>query len=101
MDEYYDTQESVDPMRKEQIRALMLEKLDAYLSSHTLEAKLPESIVGSNIVPRSLLESVSNSISIPLSDAPVENGMGFFLFKNVLLSIDYCRLNYIFFFFIT
>ena len=73
-DEYYASQDTVDPNRKEQLRALMLEKLDAYLSSHTLEAKLPQSIVGSSIVPRSLLETVPNSISIPLSDSPVENG---------------------------
>ncbi|CAB0043802.1 unnamed protein product [Trichogramma brassicae] len=30
----------------------MLEKLDSYLSSHTLEARLPRAIVDSDIVPR-------------------------------------------------
>lgn len=47
-DEYYPPQyNAVDPARKELLRSLMLEKLDAYLSSHQLEAKLPEAIAGS------------------------------------------------------
>lgn len=73
-DEYISSQYSVDPTRKEQIRSLMLEKLDSYLSSHQLEAKLPESIVGSDIVPRTLVESVPRSISVPLTDSPNGNG---------------------------
>lgn len=64
----------VDPARKELLRSLMLEKLDSYLSTHRLEAKLPEAIVGSNIVPRSLVESVPKSLTIPLSDS--SNGEG-------------------------
>jgi hypothetical protein len=74
VENYYEAQSSVDPARKEQLRSLMLEKFDSYLSSHILEAKLPEAIVSSNIVPRSLIESVPKSISIPLSDSPNGNG---------------------------
>ncbi|XP_011505143.1 PREDICTED: uncharacterized protein LOC105367967 [Ceratosolen solmsi marchali] len=77
IENYYETQSSVDPIRKEQLRSLMLEKLDSYLSSHILEAKLPEEIVSSDIVPRSLIESVPKTISIPLSDSPNGNGRGF------------------------
>ena len=74
-EEYYPTQyDSVDPARKELVRSLMLEKLDAYLSSHQLEAKLPEAIVGSNIVPRSLVDSMPRSLTVPLSDS--SNGQG-------------------------
>lgn len=80
LDEYYAAQGTVDPKRREQLRSLMLEKLDAYLSSHTLEAKLPDAIVGSSIVPRSLLESVPKSVSIALSDTPYESGGFFFSF---------------------
>ncbi|XP_058793630.1 uncharacterized protein LOC131665621 [Phymastichus coffea] len=76
-DEFLASQDSVDPKRREQLRSLMLEKLDTYLASHTIEAKLPEAIIGSNIVPRSLIETVPKSISIPLSDAPNGNGRGF------------------------
>lgn len=75
-DEYLTAQDAVDPKRREQLRSLMLEKFDAYLASHTLEAKLPEAIVGSDIVPRSLVDSVPKSISIPLSDSA--NGSGKF-----------------------
>lgn len=60
--------EGVDPARKELLRSLMLEKLEAYLGSHRLEAKLPEAIAGSNIVPRSFIESVPQSLSVPLTD---------------------------------
>ena len=70
----------VDPARKELLRSLMLEKLDTYLSSHRLEAKLPEAIVGSNIVPRSLIDSVPRSLSIPLSDT--SNGQGTYNRRN-------------------
>ena len=74
-DEYYTAQGApVDPKRREQLRSLMLEKLDSYLASHTLEAKLPEAITGSNIVPRSLVESVPSSVSVPLSDSTNGNG---------------------------
>ncbi|XP_031786259.1 uncharacterized protein LOC100118417 [Nasonia vitripennis] len=76
-DEYISAQDAVDPKKREQLRSLMLEKFDAYLASHTLEAKLPEAIVGSNIVPRSLVDSVPKSISIPLSDSPNGSGRGF------------------------
>lgn len=68
-DEYLSVQNNVDSNKREQLRSLMLEKLDNYLASHNLEAKLPEEISGSNIVPRSLIESVPNKVSIPLSDA--------------------------------
>lgn len=74
-EEYYPTQyDSVDPARKELLRSLMLEKLDAYLSSHQLEAKLPEAIAGSDIVPRSLVDSMPTSLTVPLSDS--SNGQG-------------------------
>ncbi|KAK1122777.1 hypothetical protein K0M31_009219 [Melipona bicolor] len=74
-EEYYPSQyDSVDPARKELLRSLMLEKLDVYLSSHQLEAKLPEAIVGSNIVPRSLVDSMPRSLTVPLSDS--SNGQG-------------------------
>ncbi|XP_008548254.1 uncharacterized protein LOC103571757 [Microplitis demolitor] len=69
--------EGVDPKKKELLRSLMLEKLDSYLSSHRLEAKLPEAIVGSNIVPRSLIESVPRSLSVSLSDSSSGQGRGF------------------------
>lgn len=75
-EDYYPAQyESVDPARKELLRSLMLEKLDAYLSSHQLEAKLPEAVVGSNIVPRSLVDSMPRSLTVPLSDSS-DNGQG-------------------------
>ncbi|KAI4491524.1 hypothetical protein M0804_002916 [Polistes exclamans] len=77
-EEYYPTKyDIVDPARKELLRSLMLEKVDAYLSSHTLEAKLPEAIVGSNIVPRSLVENVPKSLTVPLSDSSSGQGRGF------------------------
>lgn len=75
-EDYYPAQyDSVNPARKELLRSLMLEKLDAYLSSHQLEAKLPEAIVGSNIVPRSLVDSMPRSLTVPLSDTS-SNGQG-------------------------
>ncbi|XP_076241428.1 DUF1676 domain-containing protein Osi18 [Calliopsis andreniformis] len=77
-DEYYPSQyDSVDPARKELLRSLMLEKLDAYLSSHTLEAKLPEAIAGSNIVPRALVDNMPTSLTVPLSDSSNGQGRGF------------------------
>nr|XP_003705508.1 PREDICTED: uncharacterized protein LOC100881060 [Megachile rotundata] len=77
-EEYYPSQyDSVDPARKELLRSLMLEKLDAYLSSHQLEAKLPEAIAGSNIVPRSLVDSMPRSLTVPLSDSSNGQGRGF------------------------
>ncbi|XP_015123807.1 uncharacterized protein LOC107045914 [Diachasma alloeum] len=81
--EDYSQYEGVDPDRKELLRSLMLEKLDAYLASHKLEAKLPEAIAGSNIVPRSLVDSVPKSLSIPLSD--VSNGQGRGFVKKVMI----------------
>ncbi|XP_076759408.1 DUF1676 domain-containing protein Osi18 [Xylocopa sonorina] len=76
--DYYPPQyDSVDPARRELLRSLMLEKLDAYLSSHQLEAKLPEAIVGSNIVPRSLVDSMPRSLTVPLSDSSNGQGRGF------------------------
>ncbi|KAL7296232.1 hypothetical protein TKK_0010767 [Trichogramma kaykai] len=78
VDEFeYSSQDSIELSKRKFLRALMLEKLDSYLSSHTLEARLPRAIVDSDIVPRSLVESVPTSIAVPLSDAPVENGRGF------------------------
>lgn len=53
---------------------MMLEKLDDYLSSHYVEARLPETIIGSDIVPRSLIDNVPRSVSVPLTDSP--NGQG-------------------------
>ncbi|XP_066581964.1 uncharacterized protein [Prorops nasuta] len=77
-EEYYPSQyDFVDPARRELLRSLMLEKVDSYLSSHSLEAKLPEAIVGSNIVPRSLVEGVPKSLNIPLSDSSTTEGRGF------------------------
>ncbi|XP_003401376.1 uncharacterized protein LOC126924420 [Bombus affinis] len=77
-EEYYPPQyDSVDPARKELLRSLMLEKLDAYLSSHQLEAKLPEAIVGSNIVPRALVDTMPRSLTVPLSDSSNGQGRGF------------------------
>lgn len=64
----------VDPARKEQLRSLMLEKLDSFLASHRLEARLPKSIVGSDVVPRALLDSVPRSVTVPLTDSPNGNG---------------------------
>ncbi|XP_043265994.1 uncharacterized protein LOC122405376 [Colletes gigas] len=77
-EEYYPSQyDSVDPARSELLRSMMLEKLDAYLSSHQLEAKLPEAIAGSNIVPRSLVENMPTSLTVPLSDSSNGQGRGF------------------------
>ena len=73
-EEVYISQAAVDPDRKEALRSLMLEKLDAYLSSHYLEAKLPKAIESSNIVPRSFIESVPKSINVPLTDESNGNG---------------------------
>lgn len=74
VEEYYHQYDTADPTRRELLRSLMLEKLDAYLSSHQLEAKLPEAIAGSNIVPRALIESVPSSLAVPLADAQVAQG---------------------------
>lgn len=66
--------DSADPSKRKFLRTLMLETLDAYLSSHQLEAKLPDAIAGSNIVPRSLVDSMPRSLTVPLSDS--SNGQG-------------------------
>ncbi|XP_015585293.1 uncharacterized protein LOC107263023 [Cephus cinctus] len=68
---------SVDPARRELLRSLMLEKLDAFLSSHRLEAKLPEAIAASKIVPRALVDGVPSSLSVPLADSTSTEGRGF------------------------
>lgn len=70
-DEHYP---SADPAKKEMFRSLMLEKLDNYLLNHHLEIKLPQAIVESNIVPRSLVDSVPKSLSVPLLDATQGEG---------------------------
>lgn len=68
--DYYAAQhDAEDPSKRKLLRTLMLEKLDAYLSSHQLEAKLPEAIVGSNIVPRSLVDSMPKRLTVPLTDS--------------------------------
>jgi len=64
----------IDPSKRKFLRTLMLEKIDAYLSNHQLEAKLPAAIVGSNIVPRSLINSMPKNLTIPLNDS--SNGQG-------------------------
>ncbi|KYM94420.1 PREDICTED: uncharacterized protein LOC108781347 [Cyphomyrmex costatus] len=69
--------DAADPSKRKLLRTMMLEKLDAYLSSHQLEAKLPEAIVESSIVPRSLVDSMPKSLTIPLSDSSNEQGRGF------------------------
>ncbi|XP_011703632.1 PREDICTED: uncharacterized protein LOC105459375 [Wasmannia auropunctata] len=69
--------DDADPSKRKLLRTLMLEKLDAYLSSHQLEAKLPAAIVGSNIVPRSLVDSMPKSLTIPLNDSSNGQGRGF------------------------
>ncbi|XP_011646080.1 uncharacterized protein LOC105432816 [Pogonomyrmex barbatus] len=78
-EDYYPTlqYDAADPAKRKLLRTLMLEKLDAYLSNHQLEAKLPAAIVGSNIVPRSLVDSMPKSLTIPLSDSSNEQGRGF------------------------
>ncbi|XP_072750332.1 uncharacterized protein Osi18 [Anoplolepis gracilipes] len=68
---------AADPSKRKLLRTLMLEKLDAYLSSHQLEAKLPEEIAESNIVPRSLVDSMPRSLTVSLSDSSNEQGRGF------------------------
>ncbi|KAF7987572.1 hypothetical protein HCN44_003435 [Aphidius gifuensis] len=75
--ENYTQFEEVEPERKDLLRALMLEKLDSYISSHRLEAKLPEAINGSSIVPRSFMDSVPSKLSLPLSDSTSEQGRSF------------------------
>ncbi|CAL1685966.1 unnamed protein product [Lasius platythorax] len=77
-EDYYPSQyDTVDPSKK-LLRTLMLEQLDAYLSSHQLEAKLPEAIAESNIVPRSLADSMPKSLTIPLCDSSNrQQGRGF------------------------
>lgn len=66
--------DAADPTKRKLLRTLMLEKLNAYLSSHQLEAKLPEAIAGSNIVPRSLVDSMPKSLTVPLSDSSSGQG---------------------------
>lgn len=73
-EDYPSRYDAADPSKRKLLRTLMLEKLDAYLSSHHLEAKLPEAIVGSNIVPRSLVDSMPKSLTIPLGDSSDEQG---------------------------
>lgn len=72
--EDYSPYDVADPSKRKLLRTLMLEKLDTYLSSHQLEAKLPAAIVGSNIVPRSLVDSIPKSLTVPLNDS--SNGQG-------------------------
>lgn len=75
MEDYSPSQfDTADPSKRKLVRTLMLEKLDSYLSSHQLEAKLPAAIVGSDIVPRSLVDSLPKSLTIPLSDSSNEQG---------------------------
>ncbi|XP_020284570.1 uncharacterized protein LOC109855120 [Pseudomyrmex gracilis] len=69
--------DAANPTKRKLLRTLMLEKIDAYLSSHQLEAKLPEAIAGSNIVPRSLVDSMPKSLTVPLSDSSSGQGRGF------------------------
>ncbi|KAL0105076.1 hypothetical protein PUN28_016608 [Cardiocondyla obscurior] len=69
--------DAADLSKRKLVRTLMLEEFDAYLSSHQLEAKLPAMIEGSNIVPRSLVDSMPRSLTVPLSDSPDEQGRGF------------------------
>lgn len=66
--------DATDPSKRKLLRTLMLDKLDAYLSSHRLEAKLPEAIAESNIVPRSLVDTMPKSLTVPLSDSSNEQG---------------------------
>lgn len=73
-DEYYTSQDAIDPTRKDLLRSLMLKKLDAYLARHRIEAKLPEAIVGSNILPRTLIDSVPREVSFPLCDQDKNQG---------------------------
>ncbi|KAM0736200.1 hypothetical protein ACS0PU_010161 [Formica fusca] len=75
--EDYSQYDAADPSKRKLLRTLLLEKLDAYLSSHQLEAKLPEAIAESNIVPRSLVDSMPKSLIVPLSDSSIEQGRGF------------------------
>lgn len=79
---HYDT---TDPSKRKLLRTLMLEKLDTYLSSHQLEIKLPTAIVGSNIVPRSLVDSIPKSLTVPLSDSSDEQGNLIIFFKDTKL----------------
>lgn len=68
LEEYYSQVGAVDPAKKRFLRTI-----DDFLASHQLEAKLPEAIASSGIVPRSL-SSESRSISLPLTEAPKEEG---------------------------
>jgi hypothetical protein len=77
-EDYYSSQyDATDPSKRKLMRTLMLEKLDTYLSSHQLEAKLPEAIVSSNIVPRALVDSIPKSLTVPLGDS--SSGQGNFM----------------------
>ncbi|XP_012055521.1 PREDICTED: uncharacterized protein LOC105618602 [Atta cephalotes] len=77
-EDYFPSQyDAADPSKRKLLRTMMLEKLDAYLSSHQLEAKLPEAIMGSSIVPRALVDSMPKSLTLPLSDSSSEQGRGF------------------------
>lgn len=82
------TYDSEDPSKRKLLRTLMLEKLDAYLSSHQLEAKLPEAIAGSNIVPRSLIDSMPRSLNVPLSDPSNGQGNSRIIFKFILIILS-------------
>ena len=75
-EDYFPSQyDATDPSKRKLLRTMMLEKLDAYLSSHQLEAKLPEAIVGSSIVPRSLVDSMPKSLTIPLNDSSEQGNL--------------------------
>ncbi|XP_012228123.1 uncharacterized protein Osi18 [Linepithema humile] len=76
-EDYSSQYDAASSSKRKLLRTLMLEKLDAYLSSHQLEAKLPETIVGSNIVPRSLIDGMPKSLTIPLTDSSNNQGRGF------------------------
>jgi len=92
-EDYYPSQyDATDPSKRKLLRTLMLEKLDAYLSSHQLEAKLPEAIVGSNIVPRALVDSMPKSLTIPLGDS--SSGQGNFVTNSTARKQSECILGY-------
>lgn len=71
-----DEENSADPDRQEFLRSLFLDKLDAYLSTHHIEAKLPEALLNPDLVPRSLADAVPRSLKVPLVEAECSSSQG-------------------------
>jgi hypothetical protein len=57
--------------RREAVRALMLDRVDAFLASHDLKIRVPKEVVSGSLspfIPKFLLEHVPAELQVPLTD---------------------------------